>query len=208
MGIQTNNIIIGTNITLADGTTDSINIGGILFGTGSYNTITGDPYSGSVGGGKIGVNITNPSYSLDVSGSGNYTDGLTVTGSLLANTITGSLFGTASYALEALSASFTQTASYVLNAVSASFAATSSYVNPLNQNVQITGSLAANSITSSLQVTGNSSYSGSQTFTTGYILLAQVSQSLNYEDDTAAAANGVPLGGLYRNGNFIAIRIL
>jgi hypothetical protein len=43
--------------------------------------------------------------------------------------------------------------------------------------------------------------------TTGYVVLTQVSQSLNYADDAAAAAGGVPLGGLYRNGNFIAIRI-
>ena len=151
-------------------------------------------------------------YDITISGS------LNLTGSVQSlNGYTGSLFGTASwaqnavtasYVLQAVSSSFATTSSYILNAISASFAATSSYVNPLNQNVQITGSLAANSITSSLQVTGNSSYSGSQTFTTGYILLAQVSQSLNYEDDTAAAANGVPLGGLYRNGNFIAIRIV
>jgi hypothetical protein len=31
--------------------------------------------------------------------------------------------------------------------------------------------------------------------------------SLNYADDTAAAAGGVPLGGVYRNGNFLMIRI-
>ena len=43
--------------------------------------------------------------------------------------------------------------------------------------------------------------------TNGYVVLTQVSQSLNFVDDTAAAAGGVPLGGLYRNGNFIAIRI-
>ncbi len=41
----------------------------------------------------------------------------------------------------------------------------------------------------------------------GYVILNQVSSSLNFLDDTAAAAGGVPLGGLYRNGNFILIRI-
>jgi hypothetical protein len=41
----------------------------------------------------------------------------------------------------------------------------------------------------------------------GYVVLNQVSSSLNFLDDTAAAAAGVPLGGLYRNGNFILIRI-
>jgi len=32
--------------------------------------------------------------------------------------------------------------------------------------------------------------------------------ALNYADDTAAAAGGVPLGGVYRNGNFLMIRIV
>jgi hypothetical protein len=41
----------------------------------------------------------------------------------------------------------------------------------------------------------------------GYVILNQVSSSLNFLDDDAAAAGGVPLGGLYRNGNFILIRI-
>ena len=44
--------------------------------------------------------------------------------------------------------------------------------------------------------------------TSGYVVLTQISSSLNYADDTAAAAGGVPLGGLYRNGNFILIRIV
>jgi len=41
----------------------------------------------------------------------------------------------------------------------------------------------------------------------GFVVLGHVSSSLNYANDNAAAANGVPLGGLYRNGNFIQIRI-
>lgn len=41
----------------------------------------------------------------------------------------------------------------------------------------------------------------------GFVILSQVSMSLNFADDTAAAAGGVPLGGLYRNGNFVVIRI-
>ncbi len=47
-----------------------------------------------------------------------------ITGSV---NITGSLFGTASYANQSLSSSLAQTASYVLNAVSSSFVTTSSY---------------------------------------------------------------------------------
>ena len=39
------------------------------------------------------------------------------------------------------------------------------------------------------------------------VILTQVSSSLEFTDDIAAAAGGVPLGGLYRNGNFILIRL-
>ena len=41
----------------------------------------------------------------------------------------------------------------------------------------------------------------------GFTILTQVSESLNFSDDAAAATGGVPLGGLYRSGNFIAIRL-
>jgi hypothetical protein len=32
--------------------------------------------------------------------------------------------------------------------------------------------------------------------------------NIDFVDDTAAAAGGVPLGGVYRNGNFLMIRIV
>ena len=79
--------------------------------------------------------------------------GAQVTGSLeVSNGITGSLLGTASYAVQALSSSFATTASYVLNAVSASYAdqalsssyaVTASYVEifPYTGSAKITGSL-------------------------------------------------------------------
>jgi hypothetical protein len=87
---------------------------------------------------------------------------------------------TASYAVTATSASYalnTTTASYAVNATSASFATTAVTASYLNPIVS------------------------------SYVVLTQVSQSLNFADDAAAAAGGVPLGGLYRNGNFILIRI-
>lgn len=40
-----------------------------------------------------------------------------------------------------------------------------------------------------------------------FIVLSSVSSSLDFANDSAAAAGGVPLGGLYRNGNFVMIRI-
>jgi spore maturation protein SpmB len=85
IGIKSNNIIIGTNITLNSGRQDSINLGGLIFGTGSYSTIAGNPFSGSANG-QVGINQPNPQFNFDVSGSGRYTNGLTVTGSFdLAN---------------------------------------------------------------------------------------------------------------------------
>jgi hypothetical protein len=70
--------------------------------------------------------------------------------------LTGSLFGTASYATQALSASYATTAlssSYATTALSSSFAATASFVNPLNQQLIITGSLRGQ--VSALSISGN-----------------------------------------------------
>jgi hypothetical protein len=63
-----------------------------------------------------------------------------------------------------------------------------------------------------LDVTGSALISGSVvmsgSFTqNGFKILTAVSQSLNFANDAAAAAGGVPLGGLYRSGNFILIRL-
>ena len=114
-GIKSNNIIIGTNITLPNGTKDSMNLGGIIFATGSYSNTAGNPFSGSVDG-KVGINKSNPQYALDVSGSFRVQDGITI--------------------------------------------------------------------------------------------LTKVSMSLDFANDTAAAAGGVPLGGLYRSGSLISIRLV
>lgn len=64
--IGSNNIIIGTNISLPDATTNSINIGGVLFGINTYNTTTGDPSIAATASGKIGVGVVTPTEGLDV----------------------------------------------------------------------------------------------------------------------------------------------
>ena len=79
-----------------------------------------------------------------------------------------------------------------------SFAVTSS-ANTFYGNQTITGSL---NVTGSLEVNNDVKIQN------GYVILTNVSQSLEFVDDTAAAAGGVPLGGLYRSGNFILIRIV
>ena len=99
-----------------------------------------------------------------------------------------------------------------------------SMVGVTNGLMDYTASLKGAAIVSSSQqvqnyfafavTSSNNSFFGENTFTNkvthtnGYVILQQVSQSLNFVDDTAAAAGGVPLGGLYRNGNFIVIRIV
>lgn len=68
--LGSNNIIIGTNISLPNATANSINIGGVLFGTGIYNdTNAATPSITPVSGGKIGIGIVSPSVTLDVGGA-------------------------------------------------------------------------------------------------------------------------------------------
>ena len=57
-------------------------------------------------------------------------------------------------------------------------------------------------------VTGNPLTSSISVNNFGYFTLPHVSQSLDFADDTEAAQGGVPLGGVYRNGNFLMIRIV
>ena len=77
-GLGSNNIIIGSNITLPAGATNSINIGGLIFATGSYSNMGGNPSSGSAGG-RVGINVTSPTSTLDVSGSFNVRGTATLT---------------------------------------------------------------------------------------------------------------------------------
>jgi hypothetical protein len=81
-------------------------------------------------------------------------DSLVVTGTTYS-TFTGSLFGTASYALNANTSN---------TSTSASFASTASYINPLRQTVTITGSLNVTGSTTQLgnnNLLGNTTLSGS-----------------------------------------------
>ena len=77
--------------------------------------------------------------------------------------------------------------------------------------------------TNSKNLTGSYTLSGSFTTNDGitctsltssnqlissYLILSQVSSSLNFSNDASASVGGVPLGGLYRNGNVIQIRLV
>jgi hypothetical protein len=75
---------------------------------------------------------------------------------------------------------------------------TSNLLHAAGNTVEITGSLQ---VTGSIQVTGS-------LISKNTTILTKVSESLNFVDDAAAAAGGVPLGGLYRNNSFVMIRIV
>jgi hypothetical protein len=67
--ISSNNIIIGTNVSLPDATSSSLNIGGVLFGTGLFSTNAGNPSITAQTAGRIGINNVTPSQALDVVGN-------------------------------------------------------------------------------------------------------------------------------------------
>ena len=81
--------------------------------------------------------------------------------------------------------------------------------NVVSQSIAFsTGSnIFGDELTDTHEFTGSLQITGSFEASNGFVILSQVSESLNFADDTAAAAGGVPLGGLYRSGNFIAIRL-
>ena len=112
---------------------------------------------------------------------------IAVTGSLVVN---GSLVATASSTVS--SASFAVSSSRAQNATSASFA-----TNAVSASFVSSASFATNAVSASYL----------NPITNSYIILTQVSQSLNFANDDAAAAGGVPLGGLYRSGSFVLIRV-
>ena len=75
--IGANNIIIGTNISLPDGTVDSINLGNVLFGTGTYSdSDPADPSITPTSNGKIGIGVVEPTNTLHIYSEAANTSGL------------------------------------------------------------------------------------------------------------------------------------
>jgi hypothetical protein len=68
-------------------------------------------------------------------------------------------------------------------------------------------------VQNSIFVLGNGTSSGSTsnaievTKAASHIVLPALQASASYADDTAAGLGGVPIGGLYRNGNVVQIRL-
>lgn len=75
--IGSNNIVIGTNVSLPNGTTNSMNLGGVLFGTGFYGTTSGNPLTGANSGGRIGIGTQTPTATLGVNGNAIFSNNIT-----------------------------------------------------------------------------------------------------------------------------------
>lgn len=84
----------------------------------------------------------------------------------------------------------------------------SSSVTHVTQSFSSGSTIFGDTLDDTHQFTGSLSVTGSIEASKGFVILTEVSESLNFQNDTEAAAGGVPLGGLYRNGNFIAIRLI
>jgi hypothetical protein len=118
--------------------------------------------------------------------------------------ISGSVLHTGSFEVTGTaSADYLSTPQGNINALTSSYSISSSY--------SVTSSHAITSVTASHALSGTGSFagnlSGTLTTTAGYITLTNVSESLHYNTDAAAGVGGVPLGGLYRSGSLIKIRM-
>lgn len=169
-------LIAGTNVTLSP-----TNGKGIV----TVNAVLASSGSGTPNGPLYSLQFNNGGL---FSGSGNFTllnnTDLYLTGSLrVSGSITGSLFGTASWADNALNAA---TASYVLNAVSSSFASTASFVALAQSasyvNLAQTASYVLNAVSSSF--TSTSSYS---TYAVN-ALMAVIANTASYVESAQSAS--------------------
>lgn len=121
-----------------------------------------------------------------------------------ANTeITGSLVVKGTIQAEQIHTTFTSS-SVIYQSGSTTFGNTSDDSHIFTGSVQVLGDTFLRGETNFINQTAGGT---SAHVRSGFVILSQVSSSLNYANDNAAALNGVPLGGLYRNGNFIQIRI-
>jgi hypothetical protein len=79
----------------------------------------------------------------------------------------------------------------------------------VSSSFAVSASWAQNFLTSSVT---SASFAQTASFvntalTASYVMLSELASGTGYANDTDAAAAGVPVGGIYRNGNFIQIRL-
>jgi hypothetical protein len=194
---------------LGAGVNNSTNIG--IYGNSSLRTQ-------GPGGGNEGIQLSTQLYEFgDYDNLSNQTK-LTIDDTTQTIALTGSLQVTGSTYLRGLTpSSQTNVLTYDSSSGQVFFTASSAIGgggSPIaTGSFLTTGSLSTTQqLSGSLNITGSLNFfSGSQQqlqIQNGILILSQVSASLNFANDAAAAAGGVPLGGLYRNGNAISIRIV
>ena len=116
-----NNIIIGTNVTLPISSQDSINIGGLIFATGSNSNVVPTTPTATPAGGKVGINIYPPLFNFHASGTISFPS-LTSSSQVnvvVVDTASGQLFYTASSAVGG--GTFNSTSSIIGNGLSSSY---------------------------------------------------------------------------------------
>ena len=162
LSIGSNNIIIGTNITLAAQQKDSINLGGIIFATGSYSTTGGNPFSGSVTGARVGIGTSTPAHTLDISGSLRTTSNVQITGSL---NILGAINAVGDLTVQGNIIAQQYIVSSSVYYVTESFSSGSHiFGNSLDDTHQFTGSVL---ITGSSTIRGTQTIAGNTVYTPG-----------------------------------------
>jgi len=142
-----------------------------------------------------------------------------------SSSISSSYAATASFAFNAVSASYALSASFEINyETSSSYADTASRVTssgvfgPFGANSILSSSYSVSSsyaLSASFGISASYALSASYSLTSSFVKNAQTASNyimndytnLNFADDTAAAAGGVPLGGIYRTGNFVVVRL-
>ena len=209
------NIATGGTSTVGGGSFNTASGYGTTVGGGCGNTASS--YCTTVGGG--GYNTASNWYSTVGGGKGNCAPGCVSTvgggqfntASGIRSTVSGGCSNTASGYISTVSGGRSNTASGTNSTVSGGYCNTaagfrSGILGGASNTVRTEDSrsfIIGSGITSNAPLTtfvNNFNVSGSS-------ILSQVSSSLNFVDDAAAAAGGVPLGGLYRSGNFILIRL-
>ena len=153
-------------------------------------------WSASISSSTIGtatvntINVTN----LTAAGTVTLNGGLTIGAGTITGNVTGSVFGTASWATQASTASYVvtaQTASYVLNAVSSSFASTASFVRT---------ALTASFIPTFQQVVTRGTYASSST---NIILAATTNVQVRGEDGNSNGDATLAFGVGTNDNNYI-----
>jgi len=177
-----------------------------------YYTATSQSFwSASISSSTIGtatistINVTN----LTAAGTVTLNGGLTIGAGTITGNVTGSVFGTASWATQASTASYVvtaQTSSYVLNAVSSSFASTASYVlNAVSSSFASTASFVRTALTASFiptfqQVVTRGTFASSST---NIILAATTNVQVRGEDGNSNGDATLAFGVGTNDNNYI-----